>query len=86
MKVANKVLIKQLRVMEHKRAIIGVLLLYGKEYAYLFFLQRSDVLFRAEREKALDDDVCVFVHHVVGVEAKPPVFQVLVFGRVVHLL
>ena len=71
--------------MEHKRAILRVLLLYGEEHAYLFFLQRSRVLVRAEREKALDDDVRVCVHHVVGVEAKLPVLQVLVFGRVVHL-
>ena len=72
--------------MEHKRAILRVLLLYGKEYSYLFFLQRSRVLVRTEREKALDDDVCVCVHHVVGVEAKLPVLEVLVLCRAVDLL
>ena len=44
------------------------------------------MLVRTEREKALDDDVCVCVHHVVRVEAKLPVFQVLVVGRAVYLL
>ena len=43
------------------------------------------MLVRIERVEALYDDVCV-VDHVIGLEAERPVPDVLVFGRVVHVL
>ena len=84
-KVANKVLVEELGVVQNKRALVRVLFAHAEEHAYLFPLQRSGVLVRAERVEALYGGVCVCVRHAVGVEAKGPAPDVLVVGRGVHV-
>ena len=75
-----------MHVLQDKGALFCVCFVYAEKHAYFLVLQCVCVLVWVERVETFDEHVCLSIQHVICVEPKPPVSDVVILRRVVHVV